>query len=150
VQEVSVGSFWMAQATVSKHDLELFSAQQGLRNKAGVLTARIAEAYAQWLSRATGKKYRLPTESELEYACIAGGAMPGWEQVAGRADAHVSGMAVVNAWEFFDLPGDDPEYWLDGRAEADGARTEGPGTGASFRVVRELEEKPATTARIAP
>ena len=65
VHAVSVSAFWMAQATVSSHDLELFSVQQGLKLRPGDVTLRIADAYTHWLSQATGKKYRLPTEAEV-------------------------------------------------------------------------------------
>lgn len=37
------------------------------------ITARDAEAYAQWLSEETGAHYRLPSEAEFEYALRAGG-----------------------------------------------------------------------------
>ena len=54
-----------------------------------------AKAYAKWLSSATGKAYRLPTESEWEYAARSRGKNDVW---AGTSDeSQLKDYAVYNA-----------------------------------------------------
>jgi formylglycine-generating enzyme required for sulfatase activity len=80
------------------------------------MTHHAAEEFCQWLSRKTGRKYRLPTEAEWEYAAQAGNAAtPELEQVAwfwDNADDKTQPVAKkkANAWGLYDMLGNVAEW----------------------------------------
>lgn len=51
---------------------------RGVRQPAVGISWDDATSYAAWLSAKTGRTYRLPSESEWEYAARAGSSMPFW------------------------------------------------------------------------
>src|SRR5208283_4660932 len=111
----------------------------------------LAVAYADWLARTTGKKYRLATDDELEYACIAGGTMPAWVQTESRAAPDASAdIAELNAWGFMDLPDTVAEFTAGDSKNLPGAWERSDLSGARIRIVRVPEgNKPATNASAA-
>jgi formylglycine-generating enzyme required for sulfatase activity len=83
-----------------------------------------AKAFVAWLSQKTGKKYRLPTEAEWEYAARAGTTSPfWWGRTAGLDHANCedcgskpvqqttpAGSFRPNGFGLFDTSGDAAEW----------------------------------------
>ena len=77
---------------------------------------RDAKSYVEWLSRRTGRSYRLPTEAEWEYAARAGAGDAYWwgprferKMVPAGGPAEV-GSYEANAFGLFDMLGNASEW----------------------------------------
>lgn len=94
---------------------------------------REAEAYADWLSKKTGRKYRLPSEAEWEYAARGGTVSAYWwgdaydRSRVSTGEAHAVGSSDANAFGLHDVIGNAREWVADcyvnnfSKAPADGS-----------------------------
>lgn len=82
---------------------------------------KMAAHFCKWLSAKTGRKYRLPTEAEWEYACRAGKPdvkkkdLPNvaWFRDNAKNKTHPVGKKQPNAWGLYDMHGNTAEWCTD-------------------------------------
>lgn len=110
VHEENVANFYLAESEVTVSQFKAFCAATGRPMPSAPawgwkddlpmcnVTWHEAQEYCQWLSKATGKKYRLPTESEWEYAARGGNLRKSW-YYAGSNNPGEAGWYSSNAGE---------------------------------------------------
>lgn len=131
---VTVSDFYISATEVTFEQYDVFCKETGnkepvddenMRGRTPVVNISWfeANAFCQWLSKKTGKKYRLPTEAEWEYACRAGSTGPyntGNELNKSQANFDNQAMKTKpaasykpNAWGLYDMHGNVREWCAD-------------------------------------
>lgn len=145
-REVEIKPFWIGKTEVTwdEYDLYAFRLDEAGEAKIGALDAvarptkpygapdrgfghkgypalsmtfHAAQEYCRWLSAKTGKKYRLPTQAEWEYACRASGHLSkenlnqhAWYWDNADDKTHPVATKEPNAWGLHDLLGNAAEW----------------------------------------
>jgi len=115
------------------------------RRPAVGISRHAAERYCAWLSRRTGRLYRLPTEAEWELACA--GSPPGWTKETSGGRTQEVGLRPPNPLGLCDMLGNVWEYcsndWDvdDARPVMRGGCWDDPAAEVSCRSRRPLPEE---------
>jgi formylglycine-generating enzyme required for sulfatase activity len=101
-------------------DGQRWTSPPGTWYPANCIHFQAARRYVAWLSEHTGKKFRLPTEAEWEYACRAGGPpvkpdaedldAVAWHAGNSGGKPQPAGKKRPNAWGLYDMLGNVGEF----------------------------------------
>lgn len=113
-------------------------------NPAISMSFRGANAFCEWLSKKTGRRYRLPTETEWEHAALAGSTGPwcsgddpealksyAWFRDNAERTTHPVGKKQPNAFGLYDMHGNAAEWCV--RPGVDGTKPKGVVRGGSYK-----------------
>jgi formylglycine-generating enzyme required for sulfatase activity len=142
--------FYLGKYEVTQAQYQQVMGSNPSRDKGDTLPVHLvavkdAQAFCDTLSRQTGRKVQLPTESEWEYACRAGTTTlyhsgdtiadlerVAWFNANSGGKPHPVGEKQPNAWGLFDMHGNIREYVRDLWDESprdDATDPTGPATG---------------------